>query len=121
MKNLSLLILMILTAAAPLAAQSTRHYQPQTAQERATLKHKRTARLAKLRAGQAPGRELTLAERGRLAERIVGKENKQEFLRALKAGHIHAHFWADHWVVFVVVPSACGTVALTVFLILLFL
>jgi hypothetical protein len=121
MRYLSLLILLFVLAAVPLAAQSLPEYQPPTAGERAKLQKSPASGLKQLRAGQAPGRALTQSEREQLAERIVGKEHKQEFLRALKAGHFHAHFWADHWVVFVVVPSACGAVALTVFLVLLFL
>ena len=121
MRNFSLLILLLLAVATPLAAQTTHRYQPPTRDELASLKQRETPALKDGHAGRVPGRALTQAERERLAERIVGTERKQDFLRALKAGHIHAHFWADNWVVFVVVPSACGAVALTVILILLFL
>lgn len=120
MRNLILLIV-LLFAAAPLAAQQKGTYHKPTTRELELLRRAEVPELRYLQAGTQPTQVVLLhVEREQFDELAKAHGEHLKLLRQVKAGaHFHHGHWWDDWVFYFLLPGIGTTVAVCLLLVFL--
>lgn len=120
MRNLILLIV-LLFAAAPVAAQQKGAYQKPTARELELLRRAEVPELRYLQAGTQPTQVVLLhVEREQFDELAKAHGEHLKLLRQVKAGaHFHHGHWWDDWVFYFLLPGIGTTACVCVLLVFL--